>query len=97
MFTALNKAFIFLFFYFRNVFANIFHDHKDVISYGSCQFPTLGFVVERYKTIQEFISEKFWRLVVKHVRNGVDVEFNWERQRVFDHDVVQVLFLWKFG
>jgi DNA topoisomerase IA len=33
-----------------------------LISYGSCQFPTLGFVVERYKSIQDFISENFWKI-----------------------------------
>ena len=33
-----------------------------IISYGSCQFPTLGFVVERYKQIQEFVAEPFWKL-----------------------------------
>jgi len=33
-----------------------------VISYGSCQFPTLGFVVERYKAIQDFIPEDFWKI-----------------------------------
>lgn len=33
-----------------------------LISYGSCQFPTLGFVVDRYKAIEEFISEPFWRI-----------------------------------
>lgn len=33
-----------------------------LISYGSCQFPTLGFVVERYKAIQAFIPEQFWKI-----------------------------------
>uniref|UniRef100_A0A915ECW2 SAM domain-containing protein n=1 Tax=Ditylenchus dipsaci TaxID=166011 RepID=A0A915ECW2_9BILA len=40
-------------------FANIL---DGVISYGSCQFPTLGFVVERYKAIKSFVSEQFWKL-----------------------------------
>jgi len=35
---------------------------KSLISYGSCQFPTLGFVVERYKDIQNFIPESFWKI-----------------------------------
>lgn len=35
---------------------------SNLISYGSCQFPTLGFVVERYKAVQNFIPEKFWRI-----------------------------------
>lgn len=35
---------------------------KSLISYGSCQFPTLGFVVERYKDIENFIPEKFWKI-----------------------------------
>lgn len=33
-----------------------------LISYGSCQFPTLGFVVERYKSIQDFVREDFWKI-----------------------------------
>lgn len=36
-----------------------------LISYGSCQFPTLGFVVERYKAIEEFVSEQFWKIKSK--------------------------------
>jgi len=35
---------------------------KSLISYGSCQFPTLGFVVERYNDIHNFIPEKFWKI-----------------------------------
>ena len=31
-----------------------------LLSYGSCQFPTMGFVVERYKAIANFVPEQFW-------------------------------------
>jgi len=33
-----------------------------VISYGPCQFPTLGFVVERWARIETFVPEDFWYL-----------------------------------
>lgn len=33
-----------------------------VISYGPCQFPTLGFVVERWARIETFVPENFWTL-----------------------------------
>jgi hypothetical protein len=29
---------------------------------GPCQFPTLGFVVERYFRVQNFVPEPFWRI-----------------------------------
>ena len=57
---------------------------ETVISYGSCQFPTLGFVVERWKANKEFISEPFWKIELKH---GVSV-FSWKRQRLFDRELV---------
>ena len=40
----------------------------QVISYGTCQFPTLGFVVDRYLYIQAFVREAFWKLQVRNVR-----------------------------
>ena len=35
---------------------------EQLVSYGSCQFPTLGFVVERYKAIESFVPENFWKI-----------------------------------
>lgn len=44
---------------------------SQVISYGSCQFPTLGFVVERYKAILNFVPEDFWKIQGKVCLNIV--------------------------
>ena len=57
-----------------------------VISYGPCQFPTLGFIVERYKLIRDFQGEKFWTLTLKCLKQGKqeEVKFEWERERLFD-------------
>ena len=66
---------------------------NSLISYGSCQFPTLGFVVERFKQRKNFISEPFWRIVVMRVHDdGKHVEFTWERQRLFDYDACLSLY-----
>ncbi|KAL9183480.1 hypothetical protein ACHAXT_004336 [Thalassiosira profunda] len=35
---------------------------RGVVSYGPCQFPTLGFVVERWARIETFVPEAFWSL-----------------------------------
>ena len=40
-----------------------FSEH-GVVSYGPCQFPTLGFVVERWARIETFIPEDFWSLAL---------------------------------
>ncbi|XP_030024894.2 DNA topoisomerase 3-alpha [Manduca sexta] len=63
----------------------------SLISYGSCQFPTLGFVVERYRAVENFVSEMFWKLKVIHTLNNLSVEFVWDRVRLFDEDACQVL------
>ncbi|KAI9888971.1 MAG: DNA topoisomerase [Vezdaea aestivalis] len=63
-----------------------------VISYGSCQFPTLGFVVDRYFRVQEFVPEPFWGIRVMLRREGVDVIFSWNRHRLFDRMAVTILF-----
>ncbi|RDL40728.1 uncharacterized protein BP5553_00707 [Venustampulla echinocandica] len=63
-----------------------------VISYGSCQFPTLGFVVDRYFRVKNFVPEPFWGIKITHRRDGIDVMFNWKRHHLFDRAVVIILF-----
>ncbi|KAF9963982.1 DNA topoisomerase [Mortierella alpina] len=57
---------------------------EGVISYGPCQFPTLGFVVDQYRRVENFIPENFWKLELKHVKDGVDASFTWQRGHLFD-------------
>jgi DNA topoisomerase-3 len=59
---------------------------------GSCQFPTLGFVVERYFRVKNFVPEPFWSIKVKHSRKGIDVNFTWARSRLFDRMSVIILY-----
>ncbi|CAJ0565816.1 unnamed protein product, partial [Mesorhabditis spiculigera] len=47
----------------------------QLVSYGPCQFPTLGFVVEREKAIQQFVAKPFWKLQIDHVKDGVKTTF----------------------
>ena len=71
---------------------------KGVVSYGPCQFPTLGFVVERWARIQTFVPENFWFLEMK-LQVGADdngignnnsnnnrrtLSFSWKRGRLYD-------------
>ena len=61
-----------------------------LVSYGSCQFPTMGFVVERWKAIESFRPENFWRLRAVHQEDDIRVEFSWKRVRLFNELAVQV-------
>ncbi|EEQ30514.1 DNA topoisomerase III [Microsporum canis CBS 113480] len=65
---------------------------EKIISYGSCQFPTLGFVVDRYMRVKNFKPEAFWSIKVSHTRDSITVNFNWQRGHLFDRAVVVVLF-----
>lgn len=65
---------------------------NQLISYGSCQFPTLGFVVERFKAIQAFIPETFYKIKVLHEVEEDSVEFSWKRNRLFNHTACLVLY-----
>ncbi|XP_042197043.1 DNA topoisomerase 3-alpha isoform X2 [Callorhinchus milii] len=74
----------------QKIFPNVLSN--QVISYGSCQFPTLGFVVERFKAIQAFIPEPFYKIKVTHEKDDSSVEFNWKRNRLFNHTACLVLY-----
>jgi DNA topoisomerase-3 len=63
-----------------------------VVSYGSCQFPTLGFVVDRYFRVRNFVPEPFWSIKVVHQKDSVKVNFNWKRVHLFDRMMVTILY-----
>ena len=65
---------------------------KKVISYGSCQFPTLGFVVEQYLRRVKFISEPFYFLQLTVKKDSVSVDSCWSRNRLFDLLSTMVLY-----
>ncbi|CAL7941209.1 unnamed protein product [Xylocopa violacea] len=62
-----------------------------LISYGSCQFPTLGFVVERFLAIERFKPEPYWKIRVMDIRDNISVEFRWARGRLFEQLPCEVL------
>ncbi|MCJ1256443.1 DNA topoisomerase [Lignoscripta atroalba] len=65
---------------------------ERIISYGSCQFPTLGFVVDRYFRVKNFVPEKFWSIKIIHRRDDIDVTFLWRRYHLFDRMAVVIFF-----
>jgi DNA topoisomerase-3 len=64
---------------FRHVFGSM---TNIVLSYGPCQFPTLGFLVERQKLIDSHKSEAFWFLKLKIQK----IEFNWARGKIMEKE-----------
>lgn len=65
---------------------------EQVISYGSCQFPTMGFVVQRFKEITAFVAEDFFKIKVKHNTPEGEAEFSWNRVRLFHQLACAVLY-----
>ncbi|DAA73507.1 TPA_exp: DNA topoisomerase [Trichophyton benhamiae CBS 112371] len=65
---------------------------SQLISYGSCQFPTLGFVVERYWRVRNFIPEPFWSIKLMHQKAGTWVNFSWARNHLFDRRTAVILY-----
>ncbi|KAJ6476019.1 prokaryotic type I DNA topoisomerase [Mycena vitilis] len=70
----------------------------NMVSYGPCQFPTLGFVVQRYLQVKNFVPELFWYIFLSLSRpsssqgGSVETEFKWRRVHLFDHDAAAVIY-----
>ena len=58
-------------------------DPSSPISYGPCQFPTLGFIVDAYEKHENFSPEKFWYLYCTLKKDNKTVELKWCRKRLF--------------
>ncbi|ETW80507.1 hypothetical protein HETIRDRAFT_46055 [Heterobasidion irregulare TC 32-1] len=69
---------------------------KDTISYGPCQFPTLGFVVSRYNQVKSFVAESFWFIYLSALcRSSTErgeTVFTWRRGHLFDFDVAFAIY-----
>ncbi|CAN3372707.1 hypothetical protein DIURU_004803 [Diutina rugosa] len=68
-------------------------DKGSVVSYGTCQFPTLGFVVDRYRRVREFVPEEFWHITVTlKMDDQPAIPFAWTRGRFFDRLFVFLIY-----
>lgn len=63
-----------------------------ILSYGPCQFPTLGFVVERYWEIQAHEPEEFWSINCAHESEGRIAKFGWMRGHLFDYTCAVIIY-----
>lgn len=59
---------------------------------GSCQFPTLGFVVDRYFRVKNFVPEAFWSIKLSHTKQGKQATFSWARSRLFDRAATTIIY-----
>ncbi|XP_052196823.1 DNA topoisomerase 3-alpha [Diospyros lotus] len=67
-------------------------ERNVVLSYGPCQFPTLGFVVERYWEIQSHEPEEFWTINCTHNSDEGTAAFSWMRGHMFDHICTVIIY-----
>ncbi|KAK9293223.1 hypothetical protein L1049_021213 [Liquidambar formosana] len=68
------------------------NDRNLVLSYGPCQFPTLGFIVERYWEIQSHEPEEFWTINCSHNSDEGTCTFNWMRGHLFDYTCAVLIY-----
>lgn len=67
-------------------------DRNVILSYGPCQFPTLGFIVERYWEIQSHEPEEFWTINCTHNSNEGIATFSWMRGHLFDYTCAVIIY-----
>ena len=66
-----------------------FEGLPDLVSYGPCQFPTLGFIVHRHHERESFVEEAFWKIAFEFQ----NVEFRWSRGVLFDEMAVNLFYV----
>ncbi|GMH79319.1 hypothetical protein TL16_g08102 [Triparma laevis f. inornata] len=75
--------------YFQGRYADL---DSSVISYGPCQTPTLGFVVQRHVDIEMFKPEPYWVLECAIIKSGRISRALWKFGRSFSkHKVEEIL------
>ena len=63
----------------------LFVTEHILINKGPCQFPTLGFVVQKWNLAKSFVSEPFWYIYLSLTRNSEEeTVFTWRRGHLFD-------------
>lgn len=67
---------------------NQLYGQKKIISYGTCQFPTLGFIVEAYNENKNYVSEPFWYINTIIEKDGMMPELKWIRKTYFANYLV---------
>ncbi|TFK67367.1 prokaryotic type I DNA topoisomerase [Pluteus cervinus] len=72
-------------------------EDRSVISYGPCQFPTLGFVVQRFRQVKDFRPENFWYIYLSlhhpDMPDGEETVFSWKRVHLFDQLVAVAIYV----
>ncbi|VDC07578.1 unnamed protein product [Peniophora sp. CBMAI 1063] len=72
--------------------------NEKLISYGPCQFPTLGFVVARFNQVRSFVAEEFYYIHLALTRpddathEDVETTFTWRRGHLFDREVALAIY-----
>ncbi|KAJ2253651.1 DNA topoisomerase 3-alpha [Coemansia sp. RSA 455] len=66
--------------------------HDKLISYGPCQFPTLGFVVDQFLRVESFVPESFWYIYLEHTKDDGRAVFTWKRSKLFDQEACFALY-----
>mmetsp|Transcript_6890 Transcript_6890/g.19941 ORF Transcript_6890/g.19941 Transcript_6890/m.19941 type:complete len:878 (+) Transcript_6890:797-3430(+) len=64
---------------------------SSVLSYGPCQTPTMGFVVQRHIDIETFTPEPFWVLELGILKRGRRLRALWESGRSFNKTKTEAL------
>ncbi|KAJ3236005.1 DNA topoisomerase [Chytriomyces hyalinus] len=63
-----------------------------IISYGSCQFPTLGFIVDQFEKCMRFKEELFWKIQVTLKKGNESCAFAWNRKCLFNHRIATTIY-----